>query len=114
MKPETKFKEFVRDRLERDRAWQKRALLALYGLQTKEEQSIQGTVDVNNRGFSGFDGEILSSFAVQLQSRNSLTEKQFALLSKKLPKYWKQIIQISDINKLENYAERVGKAAAAV
>lgn len=106
-------KTIIKDRLEKNRVWQNKALLLLYSYQTKDEQLYEMTEDANGRGFSYHDAEILSSFAVQLQTRGHLSEKQYALLSKKLPRYWKQIAKISDQEKLQAiYASQTGRVAS--
>lgn len=72
-----------------------RALVAIYNNQTDEEQSSERTYYDNGIGFSGIDGEILSSFAKQLLKRGSLSEKQMVILRKKMKKYWKQLVAIA-------------------
>lgn len=77
-----------------------RCLKIVYSYQTKIEQSIESTIECNGVGFSGADGEILSSFTKQVLDYESeekhrypspLSPKQMALVVKKLPKYAKQI-----------------------
>ena len=38
------------------------------------------------------DANILSSFAQQIEKGRILSEKQMAILFKKMPRYWKQIM----------------------
>ncbi|HUU87395.1 MAG TPA: hypothetical protein VMX17_06545 [Candidatus Glassbacteria bacterium] len=100
-------KEYVRTKLSTDPTWAKRALLKIFEFQTDEEQEYESTHDHNGVGFTGVDGEILASFAKQLQRRGDLSPKQMDLLFKKMPKYWRQIISISDSEKLLTLIERV-------
>ena len=93
-------KEYVRTKLGTDPHWAKNALLKIFEFQTADEQEWETTHDHNGVGFTGIDGEILSSFAKQLQKKNWLSPKQMDILLKKMPKYWKQIISISDEEKL--------------
>lgn len=93
-------KEFVQKKLSADPVWVKRALLRIYDLQTRDEQHMQGTIYNNGVGFSGTDGRILTSLAKQLIKTGYLSNKQMELLMKKMPKYWKQIVEISDKEKL--------------
>jgi hypothetical protein len=51
-------------------------------------------------GFTGADGEFLTSLAKQLQKKGYLSPKQMTFVFKKMPKYWKQILNISDEEKL--------------
>lgn len=93
-------KEFLKEKLGKDPRWAKHALLKIFEFQTAEEQESEHTYFHNGVGFTGADGEILTSFAKQLQKYGRLSEKQMALLFKKMPKYWKQILTISNESKL--------------
>ena len=94
-------REYVRAKLGTDSRWALKALVVVYGNQTADEQASQSTHNLNGEGFTGVDGEILSSFAEQYKRWNRLSQKQMTLLLKKMPKYWKQIIAVSDLEKLE-------------
>ena len=94
-------REFVKKQLSTNKAWATRALLKIFDKQTETEKEFEHTRDWNKVGFTGVDGEILASFAKQLQTRGFLSPKQMALVYKKMPKYWMQIIKISDQHKLE-------------
>jgi len=93
-------KEFVKMMLSTNKKWTTRALLKIYECQTVIEQTSRSTLMWNGIGFSGCDAEILSSFAEQMKAGANLSEKQMSILFKKMPKYWNQIITLSDINKL--------------
>ena len=93
-------REFVKTKLSKDPEWAQRALLKIFEFQTQEEQKAEHTLYHNRVGFTGTDGKILSSFAKQLDRRGSLSEKQMYLLMKKMPKYWAQVVKISDEQKL--------------
>ena len=85
-----------------------RALVLLYERQTADEQIGECTVHANKVGFSGIDGEILTSFAKQILRSpyppgQRLSPKQFAVVRKtnkngicRLAKYWAQIQQFID------------------
>lgn len=90
------YKTFIKTKLASDDRWARKALLRIYEKQTKEKKRIQGTTENNAVGFTGFDGEILSSLADQLTRRGTLTEKQMTVVKQKTPKYWRQILQESD------------------
>lgn len=72
--------------------WALRALTIVYGFQTEDEQHSGETTVSNGMGFSGMDANILSSFAQQIEKGRILSEKQMAILFKKMPRYWKQIM----------------------
>jgi hypothetical protein len=94
-------KEFVKKQLSTNKIWASKALLKIFEKQTQSEQEHETTNEYNGVGFTGIDGEILASFAKQLVSRGFLTPKQMAIVYKKMPKYWMQIIKISNKEKLE-------------
>lgn len=92
---------FIKAKLANDPYWATRALIRLYNLQTAAERTAEAAIIHNNKGFGGTDAEILSSFAKQFISKNWLSAKQMVLLHKKMPKYWRQIFDMSDKSKLE-------------
>ena len=93
-------KEFVKRKLSTDKTWAQQALLKIYTFQTQEEQRARDTMYNNGVGFTGVDGRILTSFAKQLQKNCYLSEKQMVIVFKKMPKYWIQVVKISDKEKL--------------
>ena len=94
-------KEFVRDKLRNDPKWTLMALLKIYDFQTADEQQFEYTSDANNVGFTGADGEILTSFAKGLLKYRTLTERQMAITKNKMPKYWRQILNNTNHERLE-------------
>ena len=52
-------------------------------------------------GFTGYDAEFLTSLAKQYSKRKFLSPKQISKLHKVMPKYWRQLLDVSDKNKLE-------------
>lgn len=97
----TERKEFVKTKLATDIAWMQRGLLKVYELQTDAEQAWGQTSEANGVGFTGTDAQILSSFAEFLKKYKKLSPKQMTILKKKMPKYWKQIIGLSNPVKLD-------------
>jgi hypothetical protein len=91
---------YIKHMLATDQQWQRKALVAMYNRQTQQERNSEITIIHNEIGFTGADAELLTSFAKQLLSRGFLSFKQQALLSKKIPKYWGQIYDLSDKDKL--------------
>ena len=76
------------------------ALKKIYANQTTDEQNSEVTKYHNNKGFTGNDAEILSSFSKQYQQRGSLSPKQNAILMKKIGKYAGQLTKQAIANKL--------------
>jgi len=92
--------DYVKHQLKTDDKWAKAALLKIYEFQTEDEKRIGDTREYNNVGFSGAHAEIMSSFAVQLLGKGWLSPKQMIIVHKIICKYSRQIIQISDEDKL--------------
>ena len=95
-------RDFVKSKLATDPIWAQHGLLKIFEFQTSEEQKSKDTIFNNGIGFNGTDGQLLSSFALQLQKKRYLTPKQMAYVFKKMPKYWSQIVKISDEKKLHS------------
>lgn len=93
-------KEFLQRMLSTNEKWAKLALLRIYDNQTENEQRAENTSQLNGMGFTGSDGQILSSFAKQLSTKQYLSVRQVEILMPKMKKYWKQILVISDVQKL--------------
>ena len=93
-------KGFVRLKLATDPVWAAKALIRIYQCQTLDEQNSLSTKHYNGIGFTGVDGKILSSIAKQLLRYGRISDKQMNIVLKKMPKYWSQIIELSDREKL--------------
>lgn len=93
-------RDFVKSKLSTDPIWARHALLKIYEFQTMEEQRAKDTRFHNGVGFTGADGRILSSLASQLERKRFLSDKQMDIVFKKMPRYWMQIVKISDKEKL--------------
>jgi DNA-binding transcriptional regulator YiaG len=81
--------------------WAIRGCLAIYAKQTADEREAEQTREDNGVGFTGTDAEILSSFAKQIQRweqdkrfPSPLSDKQLAILHKRMPKYAGQLLRI--------------------
>ena len=59
----------------------------------------------NDIGFTGTDGNILSSFAKFYLRTGRLSEKQMVIVFKKMPKYHKQVIKMSNQEQLQKLVE---------
>jgi hypothetical protein len=111
--------------LKNDTLWIKKALLLVYSKQTRNEQISQVTNENNNVGFTGCDSKFLSSVAVQLKRlveynvvnsglkeleairRASLSDKQYEVLKRTIPKYWRQVLDSCEQEKLETLISKV-------
>lgn len=82
------------------------ALLQVYAGQTSHEKLVMATGVVNGKGFNKFDAEILTSFVEQWKRCAWLSDKQYALLQKKMPKYAAQLTPVVEkVEATEVYAE---------
>jgi len=87
--------EFLKEKLASDARWALRGLVRIYEYQTEEEKAIEGTRENNGVGFTGVDGDILSSFAKQVMMGRNLSPKQSVILFKKMPKYASQLERVA-------------------
>ena len=98
---ETKiYKDFLKEKLSTNKAWTLRALEVIAMNQTDDEFASEYTQDRNNLGFTGVDGDILTSIYKFYKSRGFVSPKQLKVIFKKMPKYWKQVLDVSDLEKL--------------
>lgn len=94
---------FVKNQLASNKVWALKALIRIYQEnQTADEQAAKVTSHDNGIGFSGCDAQFLSSLAEQYLRRGNLSEKQMAFVHKKMPKYARQVIAMSDASKLDS------------
>lgn len=72
-----------------------KALLRIYEYQTATEKAEGNTHMLNGVGFTGTDGEILSTFVENYKRYGKLTNKQLAILHNKIGKYARQLVMQS-------------------
>jgi hypothetical protein len=87
---------FVRMKLKTSIKWAKAGCLALYQLQTPNEQRIHLTVEDNGVGFSAFDAPLLTHIACKLRRNRSLTSFENRALKDRIHHYWDQMVEVSD------------------
>ena len=86
-------KEQIKEKLSTDPRWIERGLIVLFNRQTEDEKTTDTTVHDNGIGFSGTDSRYLSYCSKWILKGNHLTGNHLDKCSKKLPKYWRQILQ---------------------
>ena len=86
------------------RAAVNRALVLLYKRQTKDEIKSRETKIHNNRGFSPFDAEIMTSCAIRILNGYELSDAQYDFVTKLNPKgvprigkYWRQLLEEAEL-----------------
>jgi len=93
-------KAFVQTQLSNNEAWASKGIVAIFNRQTAGEQQA-GTAEVDNGiGFTGLDAKFAGSLAQGILKYGRVTERQRPYLFKIMPKYWAQIVSISDEAKL--------------
>lgn len=102
-------KSYFKAQLATSAAWAIKGMLKIYEFQTNDEKAAETTRYNNDVGFSGCDANILSSFCQQIERGRTLSPKQMALVFKKMPKYWSQLLSLSDQDKL--FAQITGRKA---
>jgi hypothetical protein len=100
-------KDYIKTQLATNPAWAIKGLVKIYTLQTADEQASDRTSHDNGVGFSGVDAAILSSFAKQVNAGRNLSPKQMAIVYKKMPRYWKQIVGFIPETKLVEIEAKV-------
>ena len=83
--------EEIREKLESDIRWAERGLVRIYQNQTVDEQELRETIHSNGVGFTGWDAEILTSFAQRSERGWGLTGPQKRVLFRRMPKYAGQL-----------------------
>lgn len=91
---------FIRQKLATDLAWQLRGLVAIYKMQTLDEQAIMTTKHTNGVGFNFNDAEILSIFARRVQDNLPLSQKQLDIIKRRMPKYAGQLESLAKANQV--------------
>ena len=94
------YRDFLKRKLATDYRWALRALEVVYNNQTSSEKDTSTTHVENGIGFTGHDAPILTSFYLFQKKWKFLSKKQTSLLHKKIPKYWEQVLKVSDQAKL--------------
>jgi len=103
---------FIRQKLSKDYRWAIQGLITIFNNQTGEEQITDQTKEYNGIGFTGFDAEMLSSYAKQANKvikinkkknipiayGSLLSHKQNHVLLKRMPKYAKQLHEEANRN----------------
>lgn len=89
-------KEEILDRIQERDDWACGALMVIYKNQTAIEKAGGYTKETNKIGFTKFDAELLTSFAKQYESKKWLSVKQLAVIRRRIPKYWRQLVKAAN------------------
>jgi len=94
-------RDYVKRQLRTDFKWAVHALEVIAKNQTEAEFENEQTTEANCIGFNGRDAKILTSFAKQYEARKYLTDNQKRALHSMIPKYWQQVVNASNKERLE-------------
>ena len=104
--------EFIRAQLAENTAWAIRGMLRIFENQTLDEQNSDSTNHENGIGFNGTDATFLSSCAKQVLAGRRMSAKQMHYIFKKMPKYARQLLSVSDPEKLDTAMRANAQEAA--
>jgi len=89
-------KEMIQDMLAHSDKAVLKGLLRIYSLQTASEQDVEYTKEHNGVGFSGYDGNFMTSLAKGFIQYGRLTPKQMVHARKKMKRYAGQLAKIAN------------------
>lgn len=98
--------DLFRTKLSSNKQWALRGLKVIYDNQTADEKRDSDTKHNNNIGFTSSDALFLSSLAQQYERKGDLSDKQMAILYKKMPKYAGQLLKMSGLKKVNHGFEK--------
>lgn len=99
--PLKELEKFIKEMLSYDIRWAERALLRLYDKQTPEEKLFRDSGIKNGVGFNKYDCWKLTPIIQtiikkqQLKKNYVIPKKDMLSMFKRLPKYWRQILNMS-------------------
>jgi len=94
------YRSFLMKELSTKEKWAIKALLLINENQTKEEQEIGISRGVDSSGFNREDAERLQLFAKRYEKQGFLEFEKMQVVFYRIPKYWKQVLQASNKEKL--------------
>ena len=93
-------KEQIKEKLLSNQIWLERSVIAIYKLQTKEEQKADNTKVKNRMGFSGAHAHVCSYMAKWILKGNHLSGKYLDKAKKIMPHYVGQLERIANKGKI--------------
>ena len=72
-----------------------RAIILIADKQTPEEKAYGATIDHHGVGFGAVDAKMMTALALRSRCGGELTERELAICRNKMPKYWRQLMNIS-------------------
>lgn len=72
-----------------------RAIWVIYCRQTDSERVRGETTEHNGQGFGKVDAEFFTSLVHRVQAGQGVASRDLAIARNKMPKYWRQLMEIS-------------------
>lgn len=88
--------EEIRNKVQTDKQWALRAVLAIHKKQTAGEQASKCTYTANNVGFNKPDASVLSAIVQKLRAGTLLQDADYDQCFRRMPKYAGQLKKIAD------------------
>lgn len=95
LKTHKDWEEYLKNLLRTNDYALKKSIVKIYNRQTEEEKLYGRSNEDNKIGFNRYDSEDMSKFARILLDKRDLTDEQLQLARHTMPKYWKQLMQLS-------------------
>lgn len=99
-------KAYIKYKLSTNDKWALKALLAVYDSQCEDEQFTGSANRRNGVGFNKVDASQLTVLARRYKRKLCLYPHEMAVVKKKIPKYWEQILNKCDEVKLHSQYRR--------
>ena len=92
---QAQWKEYLQNLVRTNKKALYRAIILIADKQTPEEKAYGATIDHNGVGFGAVDAKMMTALALRLKNGGELTERELAICRNKMPKYWRQLMNIS-------------------
>lgn len=89
-----------------------RSIIVLYERQTPEERTIGQSTEDNGRGFTKWDAEKMSHIAMKIKKGTPLSHDEMVYARITMPKYWRQLMEVSKRNVAKRLEIEYNKAEA--
>lgn len=93
--------QYFKEKLSSDQAWVERGIITLYRFQTDREKVAKETHEYNDVGFNSADARKLTKCAEWILNKNHLTGYYLNEAFKRMPKYARQLVAISNPESLQ-------------
>lgn len=98
LKNKNEWKQYIQNLLRTNDEALLRSVVVIFESQTLEEVYSYKSLENNGVGFNKFDAEFLTGIAHKIKLRKRITDEEMHILRTKMPKYWKQLMNISKEN----------------